>query len=157
MIKMKIFIGADHAGFELKEELIKYFKKAKIYFKDFGTKSGESVDYPDFAFAVANAVSKNKNSKGILICGTGTGMVIAANKVQGVRAALIYDDYSAEMSRNDNDINIACLRGRKFSKKKALKILKLWLNTKFSYEKRHNRRIEKIRDYENKMHPVCLP
>lgn len=156
-MKMKIFIGADHAGFGLKEEIIQYFKKTKIYFKDFGTKSDTSVDYPDFAFAVADAVSKNKNSKGILICGTGTGMVIAANKVRGIRAALIYDDYSAEMSRKDNDINIACLRGRKFNKKKTLKILKLWLNTEFSDGERHNRRIEKIREYENKMHPVCLP
>ena len=154
---MKIFIGADHAGFELKAEIIKYLKKAKISFRDFGAFDGERTDYPEFAFSVADAVSKDKNSRGILICGTGTGMVIAANKVKGIRAALIYDDYSAQMAREHNDANIACLRGRKFSKKKALRILKIWLNAKFSGEARHERRISKISDYERKTSPVCLP
>lgn len=147
---MQIFIGADHAGFKLKEELIKFLKKSKINFKDAGAFSQERVDYPDFAFSVANSVSKNKSSKGILICGTGTGMVIAANKVKGIRAAVIYDNYSAEMSRKDNNTNIACLRGRNFSAKKALRLIKIWLKTEFSKEQRHEKRIKKISNYENK-------
>lgn len=145
---MKIFIGSDHAGFKLKSEIIKFFKKSKIAFTDFGTDSEERADYPDFAFRVANAVSRDSSARGVLICGTGTGMVIAANKVKGVRAAMIYDDYSARMAREHNDANIACLRGRKFSSKKALEILKIWLNTEFSNEPRHKARIKKICDYE---------
>ncbi len=146
---MQIFIGADHAGFNLKEELIEFLKKTKINFKDFGAFSKERVDYPNFAFDVANAVSKNKNSKGVLICGTGTGMVIAANKVKGIRAAVIYDNYSAKMSRKDNNTNIACLRGRNFSAKKALNLIKIWLKTEFSKEPRHENRIKEISNYEN--------
>ncbi|MBI4140611.1 ribose 5-phosphate isomerase B [Candidatus Woesearchaeota archaeon] len=153
---MKIFIGADHAGFKLKEDIIKYLKTLKISFDDLGTSSDERVDYPDFAFKVAGAVAKNKNARGILICGTGTGMVIAANKVRGIRAALIYDDYTARMAREHNDANIACLRGRKFPVKKALKILKVWLKTSFSRELRHKQRLEKVSKYEEKFH-ACLP
>lgn len=150
---MKIFIGSDHAGLKLKEEIVKFLKKSKLLFKDFGTYTEDRADYPDFAFAVATAVSKDKNARGILVCGTGTGMVIAANKVKGIRAAVIYDDYSAKMAREHNDANIACLRGRNFSTTKALALLKLWLDTKFSNEPRHKARIKKIMDYENKK--VC--
>ena len=143
-----IFVGADHAGFKLKEEIKQYLKRAGFQFTDFGTGNETRVDYPDFAFKVAKAVAKRKNAKGILICGTGTGMVIAANKVKNIRAALIYDDYTAKMSREHNDANIACLRGRKFAKKKALRIIKIWLSAKFSDENRHKIRIEKISGYE---------
>jgi len=154
---MRVFIASDHAGFKLKEKIKNQLKKERISFKDLGTDNEDRVDYPDFAFAVADAVSKDKNSKGILICGTGTGMVIASNKVKGVRAAVIYDDYSAQMARAHNNTNIACLRGRKFSTKKALKLIKIWLKTEFSKEPRHQIRIKKISDYENKINPACLP
>ena len=142
---MKIYIGADHAGFRLKEQIMDSFKKAKISCKDFGVSSKNAADYPDIAFVVAEAVAKDKNARGILICGTGTGMVIAANKVSGIRAAVVYDDYTAIMAREHNDANIACLRGRRFSAKKALRVLKIWLQTKFSKETRHELRLEKIK------------
>ncbi len=144
---MTIFLGADHAGFETKERLKKFFDKNKIAYEDLGTHSEESVDYPDYAVKVARSVASEK-ARGILICGTGTGMAIAANKVKGVRAALAYDSYSAKMSRNDNDVNVLCLRGRKFSYKQAESIVKIWLKTPFSNEERHKRRIEKIRKLE---------
>lgn len=153
---MNLIVGADHAGFKLKEEIVKYLKKTKISYEDIGTFSEDRVDYPDIAQLVVEKVIKDSNNKGILICGTGTGMVMAANKVKGIRAALIYDEYTAKMAREHNNTNIACLRGRKFSQQKALKILKIWLKTPFSNEVRHKRRLEKIAKYEEKFH-VCLP
>ena len=147
--------GADHAGLKLKTEIIKFLKREKIVFTDFGTFSDIKVDYPDFAFVVANNVAMNNNSLGVLICGTGTGMVIAANKVKGVRAAVIYDKFSARMAREHNNVNIACLRGRNFSVKKSLKVFKVWLNADFSGESRHTRRIKKIAYYEDKNCKAC--
>ena len=154
---MKIFIGADHAGFKLKGEILNYLKKSRISYKDFGTYDEARVDYPDFAVKVAEAVAKDTGARGILICGTGTGMVISANKVTGIRAALIYDDYTAKMAREHNNTNVACLRGRKFQFKKALRILKVWLKTDFCGEERHVRRVEKIKLYERQQHLQCLP
>lgn len=138
-----IYIASDHAGYELKEYLKKYFDREKIEYKDLGTNSKEKVDYPDYAKKVALKVKKSKQ-KGILICGTGTGMCIAANRIKGIRAALIYDEYSAKKSRQDNDANIACLRGRKFSKEKAKYIVNVWLKTNFSNKIRYKRRIKKL-------------
>ncbi|MBI2110752.1 ribose 5-phosphate isomerase B [Candidatus Woesearchaeota archaeon] len=146
--KQKIIIGSDHAGFKLKERLKKYFKKKYILYEDLGTSSEKPADYPDYAFRVAQKVSKNKNAKGILICGTGTGMVIAANKVKGIRAVAAYDTYSAKMSRLHNNTNILGLRGRLFPYKKIEHIIEVWLKTPFSKEKRHKKRISKIAKYE---------
>lgn len=146
----KIYLGSDHAGFDLKEKLIKYFKEKGISFKDLGTHSSDSVDYPDYGFAVARRVAKEKNSLGILICGTGTGMVIAANKVKGIRAVAAYDKYSAEMARLHNDTNVLCLRGRHFPFKKIKEIVSVWLEASFSGDVRHKRRINKIKQFENK-------
>jgi len=143
---VKIFIGADHAGYKLKEHIKKYFDKVKISYEDLGTNSEKSVDYPDYAKKVSRKVAKNKNSKGILICGTGTGMVMASNKIKGARAAFAYDKYSAVMSRKHNDANILCLRGRRFSKNKAKELVKIWLKTPFSNKKRHKRRINKLKN-----------
>lgn len=140
-----IFIGADHAGFATKEYLKKFLDKNKIGYKDLSPKLKDGDDYPDHAKKVAKEVAKNKNNKGILICGTGTGMVIAANKVKGIRAALVYDTYSAKKSREDNDANIITLRGRGFSKRRAAKLTKLFLNTHFSNIPKHKRRIRKLR------------
>lgn len=147
---MEVFIASDHAGFRLKEKIKKYLERKKIWYQDMGTDSLNSVDYPDYALKVAEEVAKDRNRRGILICGTGTGMTIAANKVKGIRAAAAYDPYSAKMSRVDNDTNVLGLRGRFFPLKKIKKIINIWLNTPFSGEERHKRRLRKIADYERK-------
>lgn len=147
---MKVIIASDHAGFKLKERIKQYLERKKIEYSDLGTDSLDSVDYPDFAIMVAEEVVKDKNSRGILICGTGTGMTIAANKVKGIRAVAAYDSYSAKMSRVDNDTNVLGLRGRFFPFEEIKKIINVWLNTQFSGESRHRKRIRKIADYERK-------
>ena len=142
---MVIYLGADHAGYSLKELIKKHFIKKKIDFIDMGAYSDkEQDDYTDIAFKVAKKISQHKNSKGILVCGTGTGMVIAANRIKGIRAVAAYDKYSAEMSRKDNDSNIICLRGRETNFSRELKILDYWLDSKFSNIPRHKRRIKKL-------------
>ncbi len=146
---MKVFIGADHAGFTVKEKIKKFLKRKGIGYEDMGTDSRKSVDYPDFAFKVARKVAKTKNSRGILVCGTGTGMVIAANRVKGIRAVAAYDKYSAKMSRHDNDANVLALRGRLFPWEKTRKIISTWLESKFSGKARHKRRIGKIGGKKN--------
>ena len=140
---MRVIIASDHAGLRLKEKVKKYLKRKKIEYEDLGTESFTSVDYPDYALKVAEKVAKNKNTRGILVCGTGTGMTIAANKVKGIRAVAAYDAYSAKMSRTDNDTNVLGLRGRFFPLEKMKKIITVWLDTPFSGEKRHKRRIKK--------------
>lgn len=150
---MKVFIASDHAGFRLKEKIKKYMENKKIEFEDMGTDSLQPVDYPDFGFKVAQQVAKNKDYRGILICGTGTGMTIAANKVKGIKAVAAYDAYSAKMSRIDNDTNILGLRGRFFPYQKIKKIISVWLTTPFSGEKRHKRRLKIIVEFEKKNEP----
>jgi len=147
---MRVIIASDHAGLRLKEKVKRYLKRKKIEYEDLGTESFTSVDYPDYALKVAEKVVKNKKTRGILICGTGTGMTIAANKVKGIRAVAAYDAYSAKMSRIDNDTNVLGLRGRFFPFEKIKKIISVWLDTPFSGEKRHKKRIKKITDYERK-------
>ncbi|MBA7541215.1 putative sugar phosphate isomerase YwlF [subsurface metagenome] len=147
---MRVMLASDHAGLRLKEKVKKYLARKKIECEDLGTSSFKSVDYPDYALKVAEKVAKNKNTRGILVCGTGTGMTIAANKVKGIRAVAAYDVYSAKMSRIDNDTNVLGLRGRFFPFEKMKKIITVWLDTPFSGEKRHKRRIKKIGDYERK-------
>src|SRR3989344_1509886 len=147
----KIIIGSDHGGFELKEKIKEFLRKKKIAYEDIGTHVyDEKDDYPDYAFKVAERVSKIKDTKGILICGSGSGLAIDANKVHGIRAVMIYDTYSAEMAKVDNDANIICLRERKFSFRKARKIVDLWLNSEFSNKERHKRILNKIENYEKK-------
>ncbi len=140
-----LYLGADHAGYKLKEFLKKHLEKKGVKYMDLGTYSEDSVDYPDLAFKVARKAAKEKNAKGILICGTGTGMVMAANKVKGIRAAVAYDEYSAKMSRHDNNANILCLRGRKVDVKRQQKLVDIWLKTPFSQIARHRRRLKKLR------------
>ena len=146
----KVYLGSDHAGFKIKERLKKYFEQKKILYEDLGTHSREPVDYPDYALAVAKKVAKDKDARGILICGSGTGMVIAANKVKGIRAVAPYDSYSAEMSRKDNDANVLGLRARFFPFEKTKKIVAVWLAAPFSGKARHRRRINKITKMENR-------
>jgi ribose 5-phosphate isomerase B len=141
---MKVAIGSDHAGYRLKEALKAYLAKEKIEFKDFGTGSEEPVDYPDIAFPVAKAVAKKEFDRGILVCGSGVGMIIAANKVKGIRAINVTDEYTAKQSREHGDCNVLGLAGRKLDAAKALKIVEIWLKTEFSGEERHVRRIRKI-------------
>lgn len=145
-----IFIGADHAGFLLKEEIKKALAKKKLSFVDLGTSSVESVDYPDFAVAVAKRVASSKSSKGVLACGTGVGMCIAANKVAGVRAAVLYSDNIARLAADHNAANVACVGGREMRHRDAVKRVLLWLQTPFSKEERHHYRIRKIAALENR-------
>jgi len=141
---MNIYLGSDHAGFGTKEKLKIFLEKKKIKFKDLGPDSEMPVDYLDYARKVARKVVKEKGSRGILVCGSGTGMAIAANKVKGARAVAAYDIYTAKMSRKDNDANILALRGRLFQLGKTKRIIQAWLSTSFSGEERHKRRIRKI-------------
>ena len=145
---VKIYIGADHAGFKLKEELKKFLENLGYNVKDMGAyKYNKEDDYPDFIIPVAKAVAKNSDSRGIVIGGSGQGEAMAANRIRGVRAALIYDKYSVKMSREHNDANIISLGARTLSSRKAKKLVKLWLETSFSNGERHIRRIKKIEDF----------
>jgi ribose 5-phosphate isomerase B len=145
-----IFLGSDHAGFALKEKIKGLLAKKGMKYEDLGPyKLNKKDDYPDYAFKVAEKVSQNKNSKGILICGSGIGMEIAANKVRGIRAAAAYDHYTAKFSREDNNANVLSLRARKFPFQKIKRIINVWLDTDFNKEERHIRRIHKIDSYKN--------
>ncbi|RLE72284.1 MAG: ribose 5-phosphate isomerase B [Thermoprotei archaeon] len=148
---MKIAIASDHAGYKLKEYLKKTLEKEGYEVADLGTYSSESVDYPDYATKLAKLVSKNLVEKGILICGTGIGMSIAANKFPGVRAAVCWSEETAALSRRHNDANILCLGGRVLKPEKAAKILKIWLSTEFEGG-RHFRRIQKIKKIEEELY-----
>ncbi|NOY77994.1 MAG: ribose 5-phosphate isomerase B [Calditrichaeota bacterium] len=140
---MSIAVGSDHAGFELKEAIREYLESLNLSVKDFGTFTTDSVDYPDFAYAVASAVAKGEFDRGILICGTGIGMSIVANKVKGIRAAECTTSYLAEMSRRHNNANVLTLGGRVLSAEEAQTIVRVWLETPFEGG-RHQRRIDKI-------------
>ncbi len=143
-----IALGCDHGGLLLKEAIKKYFDDKKIPYKDFGTNSKESVDYPYYAYKVAKAVSSGECDKGILCCGTGIGISIAANKVNGIRAAVCHDEFTTEMSRRHNDANILCLGGRIIDEEKAVLFADIFLNTLFE-EGRHSKRLEQISQIEN--------
>ncbi|MGB9822616.1 ribose 5-phosphate isomerase B [Thermodesulfovibrio sp.] len=147
---MKVAIGSDHAGFELKEIVSHMLKNIGYEVVDMGTGSSCSVDYPDYAEAVAKAVSEGAVERGILICGTGIGMSIVANKFKNVRAALCNDLFTAKMSRLHNDANILCIGGRVVGKDLAMEIVNVWFNTSFEGG-RHIRRLEKINLIERKV------
>ncbi len=146
---MKIVIASDHAGFPLKKSITEFLSKEKIKVEDLGIDHPESVDYPDYAAKVAQAVSQKKADAGILICGTGLGMSISANKFKGVRAVAVSDLYSARMAKEHNDANVLALGGRVLDSHKALRLVKVWLNSKFKGN-RHQQRLDKISDLENK-------
>ena len=141
---MKIAIGSDHGGFALKQELIPFIEKLGFEVKDFGCPDENSVDYPDVAFAVAEAVAAGEYGRGIIICGTGLGVSICANKVDGIRCALLSDLKSAEMTRLHNDTNMMALGAGIVSEELALQIVDKWLDTPFSQGPRHQRRIDKV-------------
>ncbi len=144
---MKIALAADHAGFRLKEEIKKFLEKQKVNYQDFGTYSEELTDYMDWAVPALKKMSQGEFERAILICGTGLGMTILANKFSGVRATPCYDLYTARMSREHNDSNVLVLGGRITAPGLAREILKIWLNTKFQGE-RHKRRLDKLTEIE---------
>lgn len=141
-----IAIGCDQGGYALKQEIMKHLEERKLEYKDFGSYSEASVDYPEYGKAVANAVASGECERGILICGTGIGISIAANKVKGIRAALCTDCFMAEATRLHNDANILALGGRVVGAGLALKIVDTFLDTEFSNEERHIRRIAQLED-----------
>ena len=140
---MKIALGADHAGFELKEKIKQYLLDKGVTVDDHGTHSNGSVDYPDYAFQVAEQVSAGKADCGILVCGSGIGMSIAANKVHGIRAAHVTSEIEAQLSREHNDANVLSVGGRVLDESTARKIVDRWLDTDFAGG-RHQQRVEKI-------------
>jgi len=146
---MKIAIGSDHAGFKLKEKIKKFLKDLDHEYKDFGTDSEESVDYPDYALRVAECVTKKECDRGILICGSGIGMCISANKVPGIRAALCHNVEMARLSREHNDANVLTMGARLIDEATAKEIVKVWLKTDFLGE-RHLKRVNKMKDIERK-------
>ena len=141
-----IALGCDHGGYVLKKEVIKYLEERGIEYKDFGCYDEKSVDYPQYGKDVAHAVADGECEKGIIICGTGIGISIAANKVKGVRAALCTDCFMAEATRQHNDANVLAMGARVIGPGLALKIVDTFLNTEFSNDERHIRRINQIEE-----------
>jgi ribose 5-phosphate isomerase B len=144
---MKIAIGSDHRGFEVKRRIIAVLQQMGHEVEDVGPHSKDSVDYPDYAFQVGLAVSEGRAQRGVLICGTGIGMCIAANKVKGVRAAPCHDSITAEMSRRHNDANVLSLSADLLGEELIERMLRIWLETEFE-SGRHARRVEKITRFE---------
>jgi ribose 5-phosphate isomerase B len=144
---MKIAIGSDHRGFDVKRRVISVLENLGHEVLDIGPQKRESVDYPDYAFQVALAVSEGRVDRGILICGTGIGMCIAANKVHAVRAAPCHDSITAEMSRRHNDANVLCLSADLLGEELIDRMVRIWLETEFE-QGRHARRVEKITKFE---------
>ena len=146
---MKIATASDHAGYELKKGIIAYLIEKGIKHKDFGCGPGEKVDYVDYGEKAAEKVASGEYDRAILVCGTGLGMAIVANKHKGIRATPCLDDYTAEVSRRHNDSNCLTLGARVVSLEEALNIVRIWLETEFEGE-RHQRRIDKILDIEER-------
>jgi ribose 5-phosphate isomerase B len=147
---LRLAVASDHGGFILKGEIVRFLQYNNIDCKDFGAFSEDSVDYPDFALAVAEAVIAGEFDLGIVCCGTGIGVAIAANKVPGIRAALCHDTFSAKMAREHNDANVLTLGQRVVGTGLALEIVKVFLGTEFDTGGRHSRRIAKMGDIEKK-------
>lgn len=144
---MKIAIGSDHRGFDAKERVVALLRQLKHEVLDLGTSSRESCDYPDFSLAVAGTVAKSGADRGVLLCGSGVGVSITANKVAGVRAALCHDELTAEMSRRHNDANVLCLPADLIGDALMKRMVEVWLATDFEGG-RHSRRVNKIIGYE---------
>jgi len=144
---VKVAISSDHGGNNLRKEIMALLDELNIEYEDFGPKTDDSVDYPDYALPVAEGVASGKFDRGILICGTGIGMSIAANKVKGIRCALVHDVYSAKATRCHNDSNVLAMGERVIGPGLAREIVKTWLNTDFEGG-RHERRVKKIAELE---------
>jgi RpiB/LacA/LacB family sugar-phosphate isomerase len=148
---VKIAIGADHGGFELKTELVKYLTQLGDGLLDLGTFSSEAVDYPDYARAVAKTVLGHEAERGILICGSGVGACVAANKFPGIRASVCHDTFSARQGVEDDDMNILCLGARVIGTELAKELVRTFLEAKFSGAERHVRRLRKVVAIENEV------
>ena len=146
---MKIAIGADHGGYELKEEIKGFLEERKVHYYDFGTYDTNSTDYPDWGIKVAEGVAKGEFERGILICGTGLGMCLVANKVPGIRATPCYETFGARLSREHNNSNVLTLGGRITGKDLAKQIVEEWLKAEFK-KGRHKRRLEKLSSIETR-------
>ncbi|AGA59893.1 ribose 5-phosphate isomerase B [Thermobacillus composti KWC4] len=147
---MKIAIGADHAGYRLKDEIVPLLKELGHEVEDFGCDCSQSVDYPDYAIPVCERVVKGEADRGILICGTGIGMSIAANKVPGIRCALVHDLFSAKATREHNDSNVLAMGERVIGPGLAQEIVRVWLETPFSQGERHVSRVNKVMAIERR-------
>jgi len=147
---MRIAIGADHAGFELKEHVKTLLLRLKHEVVDLGTRSTEPVDYPDFAEAVGTAVCNGKASRGILVCGSGVGASVAANKIPGVRAGLCHDHYSAHQGVEHDDMNVLVLGGRVIGEAVALELVRTFLDSTYTADDRHERRLGKVKAIEGR-------
>ena len=145
---MHIALAADHAGFELKEKIAAYLKEAGFEILDLGTHDGEPVDYPDFARAIGEALQEEKADRGILICGSGVGACVAANKMSNIRAGLCHDTYSAHQGVEHDDINVLCLGARVVGQELAKELVMAFLSARFTGEERHRRRLAKIQAME---------
>ncbi len=147
---MKIAIGADHAGFELKQCVKAHLLKLKHQVLDLGTRDTKPVDYPDFAEAVGLAVRNGKAERGILVCGSGVGASVAANKIPGVRAGLCHDHYSAHQGVEHDDMNVLVMGGRVIGESVALELVSAFLGSKYTGEDRHQRRLNKVKALEGR-------
>jgi ribose 5-phosphate isomerase B len=147
-MKLKIAIAADHGGFHLKTILVEYLQELGHEIVDFGTQSEKPVDYPDYARAVAQEMLSKKAERGILICGSGVGACVAANKFQGIRAAICHDTFSAHQGVEDDDMNVLCLGARVIGLELAKEIVRIWLSASFSGAERHCQRLAKIDQIE---------
>ena len=149
-----IYLGADHAGFHLKEELKQYLGELGYEYQDLGAKEFKPKDdYPDYALEVAKKVVA-EDGLGILICATGSGVCLVANKVKGIRASVVWDEFTALQAREHNNANIICLAGKVLDSETAKKIVLLWLEAEFTGEERHVRRLGKIKEYENQRYSI---
>ncbi|MGE0101068.1 MAG: ribose 5-phosphate isomerase B [Blastocatellales bacterium] len=147
---MRLAIGADHAGYDLKQALIPYLNDLGHEVSDLGTHGTASVDYPDYAEAVGKAVLEGKAERGILICGSGVGASIAANKMSGIRAGLTHDTYSAHQGVEHDDMNVLVLGGRIIGIETARELVRAFLSARFSHDERHQKRLDKVKSLEDK-------
>jgi RpiB/LacA/LacB family sugar-phosphate isomerase len=147
---MRVAVGADHAGFSLKQDLVTYLKTLKHDVLDLGTNSADPVDYPDYAEAVGKAITEGRAERGLLVCGSGVGASVAANKISGIRAGLCHDTYSAHQGVEHDDMNVLVLGARVIGPALAQELVRDFLAAKFSGAKRHRRRLEKIARLEKK-------
>ncbi len=145
---MRIVVGADHRGYELKDEIAAALKQAGHEVLDVGTHSADSVDYPDYARAIGEALTDGRAERGVLVCGSGVGASIAANKIRGVRAALCHDTYSARQGVEHDDMNVLCLGARVIDSELALELVRAFLDARLSGEERYRRRLEKVAEME---------
>lgn len=147
---MRIAIGADHAGFLMKQEILELLEMAGHEVLDLGTDSVESVDYPDYAQAVGEMVADGRVHRGLLVCGSGIGASVVANKIPGVRAGVSHDPYSAHQGVEHDDMNVLCLGARVIGSELAAEVVRIWLRASFGKEERHVRRLRKLQDVENR-------